>query len=101
MTLLATFPKQPAERKDYDVDYADWLRFDPSDSLDAVEAVVLLTSGEASTPLVVERVDITATRAKLWVKGGADRATYKVEITATTQMGRIDQSELRFKVKDH
>lgn len=100
MTVLATFTKQPAERKDYDIDYDEWLQYDPNDTLDSVDAVVLHLSGSAQAPIEVERVDITATRAKLWVRGGADGASYKVEVTTTSQMGRIDQSELRFKVKD-
>ena len=101
MTILATFIKQPIERKDYDVEYNEWFAFDPSDFLDAVDADVTLISGNPSPPLLVERIDITATTAKLWVQGGTSGARYKIDITATTRAGRIDQSELIFKVKDY
>lgn len=101
MSVLATYTKQPVERKDYDVDYADWLQYDPGDTLDSVDHAVTLLAGSEADPLVVERIDITANTAKVWVLGGAAGARYKVELTVTTQRGRIDQSELVFKVKDY
>lgn len=98
---LATYSKQPVERKDYDVDYEPWLEHDAEDTLDDVQAVVHVISGPEDEPrLVVESIEITATRAKLWVSGGVDGATYKVDITAKTQRNRIDQSELIFKLKE-
>lgn len=97
---LATYTKQPAERKDYDVDYAPWLEHDALDSLNDVQAEVVITSGPTDTPLVVESIEITTSTIKLWVSGGASGATYKVDLTVKTQYARIDQSELVFKVKE-
>lgn len=97
---LATFNKQPVERKDYDVNYAPWLEFDPQDTLNDVTASVTLLSGADANPLEVESIEITASVIKLWVVGGASGATYKVELTTKTQYRRIDQCELIFKVKD-
>lgn len=100
MTVLATYTKQPAERKDYDIEFEKWLAHDDEDTLNDVQAVVRVKAGPTESPLLVERIDITATRAKLWISGGQDGATYKIEITTITQRGRVDQSELVFKVKD-
>lgn len=100
MTQVAAYRKQPAERKDYDLDYAEWLSWDPDDTLNDVFTHVFVVSGPAVEPLHVERVDITATVAKLWISGGEHGATYKVEITAHTQHGRVDQCEMKFTVKD-
>lgn len=97
---LATYNKQPAERKDYDIEYEPWLAHDTEDTLNDVLANVHVISGDSDLPLLVESIEITATRAKLWVSGGQSGATYKVEITAKTQRNRIDQSEIVFKVKD-
>lgn len=101
MTTIASYTKQPAERKDYDVFYDEWLSWDPDDTLDDVQAHVLQMSGPTEgVPLFVERIDITATVAKLWVSGGTNGARYKVEITTSTQRGRIDQSEIKFTIKE-
>ena len=98
---LATFSKQPIERKDYDIDYAPWLEHYTSDTLNDVQAAVIVTTGsDANKTLVVESIEITATTIKLWVSGGVHGASYKVELTVKTQYGRIDQCELLFKVKD-
>lgn len=98
MAILNTFEKQPSERKDYDVTYAEWLAPE-ADTLDDIEtSVECLTSDDAS--LVVDTVDMTTTTAKLWMTGGADGNKYKVTIKATTVGGRLDESELVFKVKD-
>lgn len=96
--ILSQYEKQPAEVKDYDIRYDEWLS-PPSDTLyDATTAVVCLTSDDAT--LVVDSVDITATVAKLWVSGGTAGERYKLTVRVTTAGGRIDESELVFKVKD-
>lgn len=99
---LATYSKQPGERKDYDVDYAPWLEHDANDSLNDVQATVTVTSGtdDDGATLQVESIEITATIIKLWVSGGVNGVTYKVDLTVKTQFGRIDECELVFKVKE-
>lgn len=96
---LGNFNKQPVEVKDYDIDYGPWLE-PPGDTLDTIQTVVHRLSGPDAPPLLVDSVELTLDATKLWVSGGADGGKYKVEVTATTVGGRVDQSELIFSVKD-
>lgn len=98
--ILETYIKQPAEYKDYDVNYADWLA-DPIDTLFDVVTTVECLSTPGNTSLSVDHVDMTTTTCKLWVAGGIAGEKYKITLNATTVGGRIDQSELVFKVKDY
>lgn len=98
--ILKRWEKQPREFKDYDVEYSPWLAHDSQDSLDAVEAVVSCLTNPDDTSLEVVRIEHTETVIKLWVAGGTAGDTYKVELIVTTTVGRIDESELIFKVKD-
>lgn len=97
--ILETYIKQPAEYKDYDVNYADWLA-SPVDTLYDVATIVECVSAPGDTTLVVDRVDMTATSCKLWISGGTANEKYKITLNATTTGGRLDQSELIFKIKD-
>lgn len=98
MTYLATKKKQPGERMDYDIWYANdpngadpWL----TDSDQITGATVVVSSPELSVSHIV-----FADRIKLWISGGLNGKTYKVTITITTEGGRVKEDELRFRVKD-
>lgn len=95
MAVLETFEKQPVDVLDYDIDYSNWLP-----DVDVVDAV---STNVSPTGLVVNTALITndGTRVKLWVSGGVDGVTYKVEVTATTSEGRVKQDEIRFRCKEY
>lgn len=96
--ILAAYEKQPAEYKDYDIDYSQWLT--PADDvIESVTATVTSTTEEAPT-LVVDTVQNTVYVAKLWVYGGTADVKYKITVQMTSAGGRIDESELIFKIKD-
>lgn len=95
--IIKTFLKQPAEIKDYDVDYSLWLT-PMQDTLDNVEAKVECLDDPDDISMVVERVSITTTLMKVWVKGGTDGYAYKVTLYAVSTGGRLDESELIFAV---
>lgn len=95
MAILATFEKQPADVLDYDVDYTEWLP--NGDAVDSVTYAVTPTGLEIESAVVVN----SGTRVKLWVSGGTAAKTYKVELTATTTLGRVKQDEVRFRVKEY
>lgn len=96
--ILQTYEKQPAEVKDYDVDYSQWLA-PMNDVLVDAQTSVEDMAGGAST-LVIDNTFITETMVKVWVSGGIDGHKYKITINASTEGGRTDQSELVFKLKD-
>lgn len=99
--ILETYEKQPAERKDYDIDYAKWLG-PSSDTLDEVTVVVVCLSDADESPAALEcdLVEVSLVQAKFWMSGGTANARYKLTATATTIGGRVDESELIFKVKE-
>lgn len=99
--ILETFDKQPHERKDYDVDFIDWLP--QGDTLAGCTATVANISGGTDTSLTVERIDVSDSRVKLWVSGGIDKQRYKVTLLSETTnlpLSRIDESEVVFNIKD-
>ena len=97
--ILAKYEKQPAEVKDYDIDYSEWLA-PVADDLDAVTTSVECLSDPGDTSLQVDRAPFTATTVKLWISGGTHGARYKVTVTVTTTYERVDQSELIFTIKE-
>jgi hypothetical protein len=99
MSILERFTKQPAEVKDYDVNYAPWL--DPMvDTIASHTVVAECTSDPDDTALEIDSTVQTTKALKLWISGGTDGQKYKITIRVTTAGGRIDESELAFTVKD-
>jgi hypothetical protein len=96
--ILAKYEKQPAEVKDYDIDYSDWL-IPAADTINGITTAV--TSETQATPtLVVDYTQQTITLSKLWISGGTVGVQYKVTVRMTSAGGRIDESELIFSIKD-
>jgi hypothetical protein len=96
--ILAKYEKQPAEVKDYDIDYADWL-IPAEDTIDFITTTVT-SETEATPTLEVDYTEQTITLAKLWISGGTVGTQYKVTVFMTSVGGRIDESELIFNIKD-
>ena len=100
--ILDTKEKQPAEYKDYPIDYTAWLAENAAgDTLaSAVKTVTCLTDA-TDTAMTVPNLVVSPTAVAPWVAGGTDGKKYKITVTVTTAAGRIDQSELIIKVKDY
>lgn len=106
--ILAKFKKQPLEVKDYTVDYAEFLA-GLGDTIQSVATSVQIEEDGVADPavpstgnanLTVGSVTFTDSTVKAWVQGGKDGGKYKVTIRVTTTGGRVDESELRFTVRD-
>ena len=97
--ILAKYEKQPAEVKDYDIDYSEWLG-PVADTVASTTAIVTSVTETVPT-LEIDSIMETSTTVKLWVSGGTGGVSYKVTVQMTTAGGRLDESELVFKVKDH
>lgn len=96
--ILAKYEKQPAEVKDYDIDYAEWLG--PVGDTVASTTAIVTSVTEAVPTLEIDSIEESTTTVKLWVSGGTGGVSYKVTVQMTTAGGRLDESELVFKVKD-
>ena len=90
--ILGTFEKQPADVKDYDIDYSQWLV-----SGDGIQSATVEADG---TGLLVDSVFTGANRVKVWLSGGVSGTKYKVTVTVTTDDGRVLQHEFVIKVRD-
>lgn len=96
--ILDKYIKQPAEVKDYDIDFSEWLP--TGDTISTYEADVVCIVGTDDDTLTVDSQSASSTTVKTWLSGGTDGCTYKVTVTVTTVGGRVDQSEFKVKVKD-
>lgn len=96
--ILATYEKQPAEYKDYDIDYSQWLI--PADDTISLVTTAVTSTTEAVPTLSVDLIQNTVYVSKLWVAGGTVGVKYKITVLLTTLDGRIDESELIFNIKD-
>lgn len=90
--ILGSFIKQPAETLDYDLDFDDAL---PS-SDEVVSATVI-----AIPDTMTVYATIAGRLVKVWASGGTDKVKYKIEVTATTDEGRIKQDEFYLMVKEY
>lgn len=91
---LGAMPKQPGERLSFSIQYRDSL--DEGDEIQQIDSCVVEPAGEmTATPVLVSE-----TRARVWVEGGVDGASYKVTTTVTTAGGERLQDEVTIKVKE-
>lgn len=97
--ILAKYEKQPLEVKDYDVDYTPWLTA-ISDTLASLATSVVCLTDATDTTLEVDSATVTDDHVKVWISGGTDSEQYKLTLRVTTAGGRVDESELIFRVRD-
>jgi hypothetical protein len=98
--ILMKYDKQPADVKDYDTDYTDWMPTGDAISTYSASVVCLTDTTETSPTLLVDSQEATSLVLKTWLSGGTSGQTYKVTVTITTTGGRTDQAEFKVKVKD-
>lgn len=99
--ILDRKEKQPAEVKDYPIDYSEWLgEISGGDTLASAVAVAVCTTDAADTALVVDQVVLSNTALAVWLSAGTANQNYKVTVTVTTTGGRVDESEFIVKLKD-
>jgi hypothetical protein len=97
--IIKTFIKQPRERKDYDITYAEWLT-PIADTLEEVTASVEAIEGTSTAALVIESTELAFTSIKLWVSGGTVGCVYKVTLLVQTAGTRTDEVEVLFVVEE-
>lgn len=94
MAIIGHMEKQPVEVLDYDVDFTVWV---PAPDYILSVASTVKPSGE----LTIDQTDFySGSWVKVWLSGGTDGKTYTIELTATTNDGRVKQTEFIVKVKE-
>lgn len=99
MAVIGKRTKQPREVQDYDVDYGDQYLV-AGDVLDHADVDIRLLAGPEEDPLTLDRVEMSLEVVKVWLRGGADGARYRVEVRATTVLGRHKEAEFDINVKE-
>lgn len=95
MPVLGTFPKQPADVQDYDIDYSEYCAgFTPADTLTGTPVVT------ADPGITVASTTRVGNVVKVFLSGGTSGVTYKVTCRATTTGGRVKEVEIKVKVKE-
>lgn len=93
MAIIGTMQKQPGENLDYDIDFSDWI---PEGDYIASAVVTPITGIAVGVVTVFDDYFV-----KVWLSGGTSGTTYKLEVTATTNNGRIKQAEFKVKVREY
>jgi len=98
--MLGIMVKEPADQRDYDIDYSRWLPDD--DMVTTAVAAVDPPYDATENPDGVQIMSVVVANpvVKVWAKGGVDGHSYKVSVTASTSGGRIKEVDFKIRVKD-
>ena len=90
------FVKTPDERKQYTIEYTDWLA--SGETITDHEFEVTPDDGE----LVVDgsAVNVDGNLLTFFVDGGLDDTQYKVVARITTSLGQVKEDLVRFSIKE-
>lgn len=110
-TRMQRFRKQPAEVLPYDMDFAEWLAPLIGDDIESAQVYVSGAINGDIDDLTIDRVTllakdiygqqtIKASRAKVWLSGGVDGATYKITVRVDTAGGRRKEVDFQLIVRE-
>lgn len=88
---LGTIEKSPSDVLDYDADFGRWLP--TGDTVASAVATV------ATADIVVDAVDVSDDRVKIWLSGGTAGDDGTLTLIATTTQGRTKEVCFRLRVK--
>jgi len=85
---IGTLTKDDADRRDFDVRFDRWL---PEGDLIVDAEANIQGDNNGATPLTIETItiDTDSKIVKVWMAGGVAGETHRIEVTVTTQEGRI------------
>ncbi len=92
MAVIGTINQQPDDVLDYDIDVTALV--EGGDGIASVASAITPATG-----LTVDPIETDDATVKLWI-GPGTAGTYKVEVTVTTNNGRVKEDEIRVKIKD-
>jgi len=107
MAVVGSAVKQPVERLDYDFNYTKFLDISGELQEDSLPAdlipIITITPNDSDVGGLIHDesfVDAANNSVKIWLRGGINGTTYKVEITIETTFGRFKQDELFIVIVD-
>jgi hypothetical protein len=98
--MLGIMMKEPADQRDYDIDFSRWLPDD--DTVTTAVATVDPPYDAVANPsgVQVTSIGVTSPIVKVWANGGLDGITYKISVKVSTNGGRIKEVDFKLRVKD-
>lgn len=102
MTRLASWKQTPDERKQYTVDYTDWLGDGETISSTDLTGIEIIDGDSASDLIVVASSSILTGDKKVayFIEGGVDGVTYKLHVKITTSTGETKEDVVIYRVRD-
>jgi hypothetical protein len=97
------FSKQPSENLDYDFDWTDWMPLGDNVQSTVMTADSGITLGAKEQGEYISDVwtlNPAGNIIKQFVSGGTADKDYKITCVMTTLQGRIDEREIRIRVRD-
>jgi hypothetical protein len=91
---MDVFYKQPAEVLDYDVTTENWLS--------EGDFIITATSAVSPAGLTIQSTTVinNGTAVKVWTSGGTSGVRYTIELTMTTDDGRVKNHVFQLAVKE-
>ena len=93
--IIGFIQKQPGETLDYDIDCTPAFNDDSTDFVSEVSVNMLGDGNLSVTPVIASPNSV-----KLWVTGGTDNERYVIEVTVTTDAGRVKEDEIEVLVQE-
>jgi hypothetical protein len=91
--------KQPWDRKDYDIDYSQWLS--TGDTVSSASATYVCVEDADDVELDLDgSVTVTGTTTKVWAENGTTGRSYMITVRAITTGGRKIEAEIKLKIKE-
>jgi hypothetical protein len=98
--MLGVQMKQPADQRDYGLDFSPWLP--DGDLVTTAEATVSPAYDPVDNPdgVQIESTQLNGLEVKVWLSGGVSGKTYKITVVAATAGGRVKEVDFQLRVKD-
>lgn len=95
--LLAQYNLTPNEKKQYTIEYAEWLN-----NAETILSKTFVVQDVTVPPLVVsgDTIDVSGTLIAFFVNGGVDEQIYDVIVKITTSLGQIKEDHVIWNVRD-
>lgn len=88
--MLGTFRKRPDDQLDYDVKFERWLS--EGDTITDATAVA------DPVGVTIDRVEVFGDVVKVWISGGEVGASHSINVTVTTDQGRVKEVTLNLRI---
>lgn len=92
MERLGSFEQAPGERLDYPIDAARFLA--------AGDGILSVTGAINVGTTTIDAIEWGSTSFLVWIRSGADGDSGDVELTVTTNLGRVAKACFRLRIRE-